>query len=141
MDLKQVQNLIKNFEKSNLTSLDIELEGLKLKLSKNGPEVITKEVISNKEITTEVKEKCVEESKTLNEVKSPLVGTYYESNSPTSGPFVEVGQTVVVGQTLCIIEAMKIMNEITSPVNGVVEEIKVKNATAVGYDQVLMVIK
>ncbi|MCK9470410.1 MAG: biotin/lipoyl-containing protein [Bacilli bacterium] len=135
MDFKQIQTLIKEFEKSSMTVLEIESEGFKIKLSKNKGEVVTRV----DEVTVK-EDKKVEEDVKGYEVKSPLVGTYYAQNSPKDKPFVSVGQRVEAGDTLCIIEAMKIMNEITAPVSGVIESIKVTNASPVGFDQVLMVI-
>jgi acetyl-CoA carboxylase biotin carboxyl carrier protein len=73
-------------------------------------------------------------------VKSPMVGTFYRSSSPGASPFVEVGQTVKEGQTLCIIEAMKLLNEIESDKAGVVKEILVENGQPVEYGQPLYVI-
>ncbi|MGI6045644.1 MAG: acetyl-CoA carboxylase biotin carboxyl carrier protein [Eggerthellaceae bacterium] len=70
-------------------------------------------------------------------VRSPMVGTFYESPSPDEEPFVKVGQEVLAGQTLGIVEAMKMMNEITSPTPGIVTEILAANGTQVEYDQVL----
>ena len=72
--------------------------------------------------------------------KSPIVGTFYTAPSPDATPYVNVGDTVSKGQTLCIIEAMKIMNEIEAEVDGRVEKIVAKNATAVEYDQPLFII-
>jgi acetyl-CoA carboxylase biotin carboxyl carrier protein len=135
MDFKQIQTLIKEFEKSSMTVLEIESEGFKIKLSKNKGEVVTRV----DEVTVK-EDKKVEEDVKGYEVKSPLVGTYYAQNSPKDKPFVSVGQRVEAGDTLCIIEAMKIMNEITAPVSGVIESIKVTNASPGGFDQVLMVI-
>jgi acetyl-CoA carboxylase biotin carboxyl carrier protein len=73
-------------------------------------------------------------------VKSPMVGTFYRSAAPGSGPFVEVGDTVAVGDPLCIIEAMKLMNEIEADQAGVVKAILVENGQAVEYGQPLVVI-
>lgn len=136
MDFKQIQTLIKEFEKSSMTVLEVENEGFKIKLSKNKGEVITR--VEEGTTKPEIKNN-IEEVKGY-EVKSPLVGTYYAQNNPKDKPFVSVGQRVEVGDTLCIIEAMKIMNEITAPVSGVVESIKVSNSSPVGFDQLLMVI-
>lgn len=77
----------------------------------------------------------------LHEIKSPIVGTFYGAPSPDSDPFVEKGTRVKVGQTLCIVEAMKLMNEIESDVNGVVEEVLLSNANPVEYNQILFRIK
>jgi acetyl-CoA carboxylase biotin carboxyl carrier protein len=74
-------------------------------------------------------------------VNSPMVGTFYRSSSPGASPFVELGQTVKAGDTLCIIEAMKLLNEIESDVAGVVKEILVENGQPVEYGQPLFVIE
>ena len=73
-------------------------------------------------------------------VKAPIVGTFYTASSPEATPFVRVGDRVEVGQVLCIIEAMKLMNEIESEVAGVVQQVLVKNADPVEYGQTLFVI-
>ena len=73
----------------------------------------------------------------LKDVKSPMVGTFYRAPSPEAAPFVEIGQTVEVGQVVCIVEAMKLMNEIKSDVRGKVIEICVDNAEPVEFGQVL----
>ena len=74
-------------------------------------------------------------------VKSPIVGTYYQAASPDSDPFVKVGDTVQKGQTLCIIEAMKIMNEIEAEFGGTLKEILVTDGTPVEFDQPLFIIE
>jgi len=74
------------------------------------------------------------------EVRAPIVGTFYEAPSPESPPFVSVGDTVKKGDVLCIIEAMKLMNEIEAEVSGIVREVLVTNATPVEYDQPLFII-
>lgn len=74
-------------------------------------------------------------------IKSPLVGVFYRAPSPESPPFVEVGTTVKKGDTLCIVEAMKVMNEIKSDYDGLVSEILIENAKPVEYGQVLFVIR
>src|SRR5210317_342698 len=77
----------------------------------------------------------------LVEVKSPMPGTFYSSLDPDSSPFVSVGDTVKPGDTICIVEAMKIMNEIQAEDAGVVEEILIQNASPVEFDQVLFKLK
>lgn len=74
-------------------------------------------------------------------VKSPIVGTFYEAASPDSDPYVKVGDKVKEGQTLCIVEAMKIMNEIESEFSGTIQEIIAKNGSPVEFDQPLFIIK
>ena len=70
-----------------------------------------------------------------------MVATFYRASSPTAPPFVEVGDTVAVGQTLCVLEAMKLMNELSSEVEGVVREITAENGQPVEYGQVLFTIE
>jgi acetyl-CoA carboxylase biotin carboxyl carrier protein len=77
----------------------------------------------------------------LTEITSPMVGTFYRASAPGEEPFVEVGNNVKVGQTICILEAMKLMNEIESELNGEIVEILVENGTPVEFGQVLMRVK
>ncbi|HEY8364034.1 MAG TPA: biotin/lipoyl-containing protein [Haloplasmataceae bacterium] len=132
MDFKQIQNIIKDFENSNITNLEIELDNFKIKLNKNIN--VKEEVIQNTptQKVSEVKDY---------QVKSPLVGTFYAAKSPQDEPFVKIGQKVNKGDTLCIIEAMKIMNEITAPVSGEISDILVQNGEPVGFDEVIFMIK
>ena len=87
-----------------------------------------------------MEEKKPEIKSTGFEVKSPMVGTFYRSPAPNAEPFVKVGDIVKKGQTLCIIEAMKLMNEIESEVDGKVLEIRVQNADPVEYGETIMII-
>ena len=82
----------------------------------------------------------VDEGPSGHKVTSPMVGTFYRSSSPEAKPFVEVGQSVKAGDTLCIIEAMKMMNQIEADVSGVVQAIMVENADPVEFEQPLFVI-
>jgi len=82
----------------------------------------------------------VEEGPNGHKVTSPMVGTFYRSSSPEAKPFAEVGQTVKAGDTICIIEAMKMMNQIEADVSGVIQAIMVDNADPVEFDQPLFVI-
>ena len=75
------------------------------------------------------------------EIKSPMIGTFYRSSNPDSPPFVSVGDKVSKGQTVCIIEAMKLFNEIESEVSGTIVKVMNENATPVEYDQVLYVVE
>ena len=141
MTIKEIQSIIKDFETSSLMTLELELDGFKLRLSKNkSNEVIEK--TETKEVETTQKSKDshpqYDQNKSKLVVKSPLVGTFYAASTPNGKPYVEVGQHVKKGQVVCIIEAMKIMNEITSPFDGVVKEILVHNGDVVGFDQGLV---
>ncbi len=139
--IKEIQKIIKDFEKSELTELELSFDDVKIKLSKNKYEdkpTVVKEVATTDIKQTESSEPVKEETGTL--VKSPLVGTFYRSESPTSAPFVEVGSTVKKGDVLCIIEAMKIMNEITAPESGKILKIHLNDKDVVSFDQVLVTI-
>lgn len=143
MTIKELQSLIKEIENSPLMTLELETEDFKLKLSKNKYEPI--EVISPQPVQ-EIERSIPTETPLLkNEavlvIKSPLVGTFYASPTINGNPYVEVGQPVKKGQVVCIIEAMKIMNEITSPYDGVLKEVLIKNGDVVGYDDSIMVIE
>ena len=86
-------------------------------------------------------EPAVKKSDDLAEIKSPIVGTFYTTPGPDSPPFVNVGDRVKKGDTLCIIEAMKLMNKINSEYDGQIKDILVSNEDAVEFDQILMVMK
>ena len=98
-------------------------------------------VEADEPVETKLDEPVAEEKEELVAVRSPLVGTFYMAPSPDEDPFVEVGDEVNAGETLCIIEAMKVMNEITSEIKGTVREILVGNGHPVEYDQKLFLIE
>lgn len=142
MTIKEIQNIIKEFESSSLMSLELETKDVKIKLSKQKNETIEKHIEKQplKQTKSENQnDKDIEDQNHI-PVKSPLVGTFYAAGTPDAKPFVQVGQKVKKGQVVCIIEAMKIMNEITSPATGVIQSIDVHNKDVIGYDQVLMTI-
>lgn len=139
MTIKEIQTIMKDFEKSSMRTLEIEIEGVKIKLSKNEHE--TKHAIP---VTNHVENVDVPVEKVVNanetKVRSPLVGTFYRASSPGDKPFVEVGQKVKKGDVLCIIEAMKIMNEIAADVSGIIQEIHFNDKDVVSFDDPLMTI-
>lgn len=132
MDKEFIKDLIKLAQANSIKRLELRLEGLELILE-------TYEKTQLKQIQTpeEIPEK---EEKPYYVVKSPLVGTFYRSPSPGAPPFVEVGDNVAKGQVLCIIEALKVMNEIESEVSGRVVKILVENGETVEYNQPLFLI-
>src|SRR5208283_22023 len=83
---------------------------------------------------------ATDQNKMTKDIKSPMVGTFYRAPSPEAEPFVEVGQTVEIGQVVCIVEAMKLMNEIKSEVRGKITEVAVQNAEPVEFGQTLFVV-
>ena len=148
MDIKQLKKVIKIFESSSLSELEIEEGKTRFRLTKGRKEKgaiaerKSDSIIEDKRIEEkERKRKKEKEGKKFFSVNSPLVGTFYRSPSPEEEPFAEVGDRVEVGETLCIIEAMKVMNEITSDVEGKIKEIMVKNGHPVEYDQELFLIE
>ena len=148
MTIKELQAIIKDIENSPLMTLELEMDDFKLKLSKNKFEPNQYQPVNTpvaQVVPQAVKTETPLESKpslstpkTI--IKSPLVGTFYASATINGNPYVEVGQPVKKGQVVCIIEAMKIMNEITSPFDGVIKDIFVRNGEVVGFDHELMVV-
>lgn len=140
MKINEIKSIIKDFENSTLQVLELESNDVKLKLSKNKAEELTRsvqqEIIPNNSVNAHISEnKEINLPKSV--IKSPLVGTFYESSTPNGKPFVGVGDHVKKGQVVCIVEAMKIMNEITSPVDGKIESINFKNGDVVGFNDAI----
>ena len=145
MEYEKIKQLMEDMGNSKLTAIDIDFpDGTKISMKKETAvkvatpvvEVAT-ETISTVEKTQEVSAQVVKG----NIVKSPMVGTFYLKPSPTSESYVEVGKNVKKGDTLCIIEAMKLMNEIESEFEGTVKEILVKDGEAVEYGKPLFIIE
>ena len=155
MDIKKLKKLIELLEESKLAELEISEGDYSVKLSKGTNQYISSQTpanISHANISKEINElpKSNNDSITSqvstpkssgHNVKSPMVGTFYRSPSPDAKNFVEVGDTVSEGDTLCIVEAMKMFNQIEADKSGVVRSIEVENAQPVEYDQVLFVIE
>ena len=137
MEYEKIKQLMTDMGNSKLTSIDIEFpDGVKIKMEKNTTtEIVQPVVVEEKKIEEKVEEKV--EQKEGNIVKSPMVGTFYVKSSPTSNPYVEVGTEVKKGTVLCIIEAMKLMNEIESEFDGKIAEILVKDGEPVEYGKPL----
>ena len=136
MEYEKIKQLMTDMGNSKLTSIDIEFpDGVKIKMEKNATVATVQQVVVE-EKTSEPEPKK-EEVKAGNIVKSPMVGTFYIKSSPTSNPYVEIGSEVKKGTVLCIIEAMKLMNEIESEFDGKIAEILVKDGEAVEYGQPL----
>lgn len=133
MDTKKIEEIIKLFEESKVSSMEVESKDLKIKLNKHCENEIYKTDKKIEEDKTAIKE-TVESNKVI---KSPIVGTFYSSSSPEGKPFVTEGSFVNEGDVICIIEAMKVMNEIRSDKSGVVKEIFVQNGQMVQFDEPL----
>ncbi|MEA3485980.1 MAG: acetyl-CoA carboxylase biotin carboxyl carrier protein [Candidatus Aerophobetes bacterium] len=147
MDFKELERIIKMFETSSLSELEIEDKGVRFKLVKPARQGMKRDdlppLLREKETIEKKKEKKEEKKKERKQtfVRSPLVGTFYRAPSPEDEPFVEVEDKLVKGQTLCIIEAMKVMNEITSETEGKIKKVLVENGQPVEYNQELFLIE
>lgn len=152
MEYKEIKQLMEDMENSNLSSLDISLpDGTKIDIKKDIEKNVKEYNESNKKINIKNENNqidfTVQNNKQENEIenknilKSPMVGTFYLKPSPTSAPYVEIGKEVKKGDTLCIIEAMKLMNEIESEYDGKIAKILVKDGEPVEYGTQLFVIE
>ncbi|NLC77621.1 MAG: acetyl-CoA carboxylase biotin carboxyl carrier protein [Clostridia bacterium] len=145
MDLNDIQELIKVLDNSGIAELNFEGDGVKLVIKRNSGDPVPAQV--QQEEPREVPgdktgqgESTAEEDGKRHVIKAPMVGTFYRAPAPEAEPFVEVGSRVTPGQTVCIVEAMKLMNEIEAEVRGRVVEILVENGEPVEYGQELFVI-
>jgi acetyl-CoA carboxylase biotin carboxyl carrier protein len=156
MDLDLIKKLVKIIDASGVTDLEIEENGMKVKLAKK---IRNTQVVSQTQIplpsaqpvqqATETKAVEPEKSKkeaeeipsNLHEIRSPIVGTFYRAPGPDADSYVQVGSEVSSGSVLCIVEAMKLMNEIESDVSGKIAKILVENGKPVEYNQPLFLIE
>lgn len=151
MNINEVYKLMDHFEKSSLSELELELEGAQLSMKKGtGSQAaapvhhVTEQTVQvvqaeSTETGKEAAGKDAAEGEIL--IKAPLVGTFYRSASPTEKPFVMIGDKVKKGDVVGIIEAMKLMNDITAPEDGVIDKIEVDNESMVEFGQVLIRMK
>lgn len=148
MNLKEIKELIKLMNENDLTEMEIERENGKIRMSKKNQvfpqdfqmpvfspthgQVLPNDISSDAE---SAKEEGVEE------VVSPMVGVFYRAPAPDADPFVESGDTISEDQVLCIVEAMKVMNEIKSEISGKIVKVLVENGKQVEYNQPLFLVK
>lgn len=136
MEYEKIRKLIEDMGNSNLTSINIDFpDGTKICMEKE------KNIVEN--CSEKQNEKKSDTSNEIQEniIKSPMVGTFYIKPSPTDKPYVCIGEKVKKGQILCIIEAMKLMNEIESEYDGVIKDILVKDGEPVEYGKPLFIIE
>jgi len=159
MNIKEVQNLIKFVAKSGVSEVKIENKDFKLTI-KNKPEYVTSAPVATTVTaipasippaaaptatapttpTAETSKNEIDESKYIT-IKAPIIGTFYRKPSPDKPPYVEVGDTIKEGDVVCIIEAMKLFNEIESEVSGKIVKVLVDDATPVEFDQPLFLVE
>jgi len=147
MDLRKVKKLIELLEESGLSEIEITEGEDKVRITKGGkssPQVKAIETRQESEtLSTSEPVDAHAQTKSNNgfhEVKAPMIGTFYQSPDPDSEAFVKVGDPVSEGDTLCIIEAMKMMNKIESDISGTIERVLVQNGDPVEFDQVLFLV-
>ncbi len=158
MDLNYVRKLVKLLSESSLSELEIEEDGRKIRLAKQP--VASPELRQNLPAPAPVPAAAPvpaltvpapapaaaaappppPESDRYHQVKSPIVGTFYRAPAPDAAPFVQVGSSIAPGTVLCIVEAMKLMNEIESDVSGKIVKVLVENGQPVEYDQTLFLV-
>jgi len=155
MDLKYVKQLLELIEKSTVNEIEVEEKGQKIRITKSAPQ----NVVAGSPFQMAAPQMqfaapapapvaapapaaaASAATKKYHEIKSPIVGTFYASPSPEAAPYAEVGSKVKQGSVLCIVEAMKLMNEIESDIAGTIVKINVENGKPVEYGQVLFLIE
>jgi acetyl-CoA carboxylase biotin carboxyl carrier protein len=159
MKTNEIRDLIDFIAQSGLNEVDIETKELKLHVKREpdqkvmksaapvmaapviaAPAAVAAPAVSPAAQTPKAEKPAAAVVKGL-EIKSPMIGTFYRTSNPDSPPFVSVGDKVTKGQTVCIIEAMKLFNEIESEVSGTIVKVMVENSSPVEYDQVLFVVE
>jgi acetyl-CoA carboxylase biotin carboxyl carrier protein len=156
MDIKQIQELIKFVSRSGVNEVAIEQKDFKITIKTNQTPTVVHATVPAPVVTsaipaaaaplpvsaTETKPAAaVEDTSKYITVKSPMIGTFYRSSSPDKPSFVNVGDEIATGKVICIIEAMKLFNEIESEVSGRIVKVLVENASPVEYDQPLFLVE
>jgi oxaloacetate decarboxylase alpha subunit len=143
LDIRKIKELANLVESSNINEINLELEGVKISINKLNSNFIKKDYkeIDKSSDSSKEKAKTINNSKRIIEIKSPIVGTFYRAPDPASQPFVKIGDRVKKGDTLCIIEAMKLMNKINSDYDGKIKDILIKNEEPVEFEQIIMLLE
>jgi acetyl-CoA carboxylase biotin carboxyl carrier protein len=155
MELSYIRKIIKLVENSGVDEVEIEEEGKKIRVARHRTDSFQYQIPSNQAFSSHALNALSQQPSdsqpaaeapsapkvTYHEVKSPIVGTFYRAPAPDAEPYVEVGQQVNSGTVMCIVEAMKLMNEIESDIAGKVVKIMVENGTPVEYNQVLFLVE
>jgi len=153
MDLNLIKKLVRIVDTSEITDLEVEENGLRIKVAKKirsyraegQPQVIISQPSGSEhsaiQPAVDEKQAPAENPANFHEIKSPIVGTFYRAPAPDADSYVNIGDMVSTGSVLCIIEAMKLMNEIESDINGKIVKILVENGRPVEYNQPLFLIQ
>ncbi len=146
MDIQRLKELIEFMKENDVLSLEMEEEGKKVKLSRTGanqPPLIQQisPPVQGTPPQPVPKKDTTPQDKGLIEIKAPMVGTFYRAPAPNADPYVETGKRINTGDVLCIIEAMKLMNEIKAEIKGEIAEILAENGEPIEYGQTLFLVK
>jgi acetyl-CoA carboxylase biotin carboxyl carrier protein len=149
VNIKEIKEMINLMNENGLLELEIEKDGMRIRLKKtlsdrdglSGPIAVEKEMASGDPQQKQPLDTTERTPAKTVEIRAPMVGTFYRTPSPESPPYVEVDQIIEVGQVICIIEAMKLMNEIKSEIKGKILEILVDNAEPVEFGQPMFLIE
>jgi len=146
MNIKKIQELVEIMNNNDLAEIDIEQEGSKVRLIRGVHGAVHQQVHLPSPVPVQspvqaTQEQPKEDARKLLEVKAPMVGTFYRASSPDSDPYVQIGDIVHKGDVLCIIEAMKLMNEVKSEFNGKIVDILAENAEPVEFGQTVFLIE
>ena len=144
MDIRKVKKLIELLEESGLSEIEITEGEDKVRISRQSTSSVNEvQVIPTQQVNNTIDNEVVAENHRNNnfhKIQAPMIGTFYQSSEPEAKAFVKVGDPISKGDTLCIIEAMKMMNQIECDVDGTIERILVQNGDPVEYDEVLFLI-
>ncbi|MDD5465294.1 MAG: acetyl-CoA carboxylase biotin carboxyl carrier protein [Candidatus Omnitrophica bacterium] len=149
MNIKEIKEMINLMNENGLTELEVEKDDMRIRLKKTASGIEGFDgaaVLQGQNQAAQLKVQNLQQAEEKNavktlEIKSPMVGTFYRAPNPEAPAYVEVGQTIEPGQVICIIEAMKLMNEIKSEIKGKILEILVDNAEPVEFGQPLFLIE
>ena len=142
MDLRKIKKLIEMLQESDLNEIEVKEGEESVRINrKKGDVEIPQQIVAPQVQSKEIVEKVEEPEENLSFIQSPMVGTFYRSPAPGKPPFVEIGQRVKKGDTICIIEAMKMMNQVKSEFDGKIVDIKVENGQPVEFNESLVSIE
>ena len=142
MDLRKIKKLIEMLQESDLNEIEVKEGEESVRINrKKGDVEIPQQIVAPQVQSKEKVENVDEPEENLSFIQSPMVGTFYRSPAPGKPPFVEIGQKVKKGDTVCIIEAMKMMNQVKSEFDGKIVDIKVENGQPVEFNESLVSIE
>ncbi len=152
MELKDIHNLIKFVSKAGVKEVDLEFEDVKIRIKNEGESTVVQQIATQQPVapvqqqtpvevaSVDIKEEILADNSKYIEIKSPMIGTFYRKPAPDKDIFVQVGDEISNGKVICMIEAMKLFNDIEAEVSGKIVKVLVDDSTPVEYDQPLFLI-